>query len=60
VTLTGDLANGKRKAVVEAMQSGAVRVVCGTGSLLGEGFDMPSVQTLAIATPIKFSGRVVC
>jgi len=59
VTLTGDLATGKRKEIVERMQSGQVRVVCGTGSLLGEGFDMPSVETLAIATPIKFSGRLI-
>ncbi len=56
--LTGDMANGKRAEVVKRMQTGKTRIVIGTGSLLGEGFDCPAVETLAIATPIKFNGRL--
>ncbi|WP_028323318.1 DEAD/DEAH box helicase [Desulfatirhabdium butyrativorans] len=56
--LTGDMANGKRSEVVKRMQAGEVKVVIGTGSLLGEGFDMPAVEALALASPIKFDGRL--
>ncbi|WP_035256098.1 DEAD/DEAH box helicase [Desulfatirhabdium butyrativorans] len=56
--LTGDMGNGKRAEVVGRMQAGEVKVVIGTGSLLGEGFDCPSIETLAIVTPIKFNGRL--
>jgi superfamily II DNA or RNA helicase len=30
-----------------------------TGPLIGEGFDLPEIGTLALATPLKFSGRLI-
>ena len=30
-----------------------------TGQLIGEGFDCKDLSTLFLATPIRFSGRVV-
>ncbi len=30
-----------------------------TGQLIGEGFDCKELSTLFLATPIRFSGRVV-
>jgi superfamily II DNA or RNA helicase len=34
-------------------------VVVATGQLIGEGFDCPDLATLFLATPIRFSGRVL-
>jgi superfamily II DNA or RNA helicase len=34
-------------------------VVIATGQLIGEGFDCRSLSTLFLATPVRFSGRVL-
>jgi superfamily II DNA or RNA helicase len=34
-------------------------VLIATGQLVGEGFDCRELSTLFIATPVRFSGRVV-
>jgi superfamily II DNA or RNA helicase len=57
--LTGDLSTEQRKAVLERLQSGREKVVVATGQLIGEGFDCPDLATLFLATPIRFSGRVL-
>jgi superfamily II DNA or RNA helicase len=57
--LTGDLSNGARQAVVEALNGGQVKVLVATGQLIGEGFDCRELSTLFLATPIKFNGRLL-
>jgi superfamily II DNA or RNA helicase len=57
--LTGEVANGERKAIVERLNGGSIRVLIATGQLIGEGFDCKALSTLFLATPIKFSGRVL-
>jgi superfamily II DNA or RNA helicase len=57
--LTGDLGNGARAAVVEALDGGRVKVLVATGQLIGEGFDCRELSTLFLATPIKFNGRLL-
>ncbi|MCX5827602.1 MAG: DEAD/DEAH box helicase [Deltaproteobacteria bacterium] len=57
--LTGDTVNGERKAIVERLNNGDVRVLIATGQLIGEGFDCKALTTLFLTTPIKFSGRVL-
>jgi superfamily II DNA or RNA helicase len=57
--LTGDLDMGERKAVVERINRGDVQVLIATGQLIGEGFDCKDLTTLFLATPIKFSGRLL-
>jgi superfamily II DNA or RNA helicase len=57
--LTGDLGNGDRQAVVEALNTRRVKVLVATGQLIGEGFDCKELSTLFLATPIKFNGRLL-
>jgi superfamily II DNA or RNA helicase len=57
--LTGDLAMVERQRVIERLNAGQLRVVIATGQLVGEGFDSSRLSTLFLATPIRFSGRVL-
>ncbi|MFA6269993.1 MAG: DEAD/DEAH box helicase [Candidatus Paceibacterota bacterium] len=57
--LTGDLKNGERVQVVNDLNAGQVKVLIATGQLIGEGFDCPELSILVLATPIRFSGRVL-
>lgn len=57
--LTGDLSTSQRKDVLEDILAGRVGVVVATGQLIGEGFDCGPLTTLFLATPIRFSGRVI-
>lgn len=57
--LTGDVQSDVRKAVVERLNSGGVRVLIATGQLIGEGFDCRGLSTLFLTTPIKFDGRLI-
>jgi len=57
--LTGDLSTAQRQEVLADILDGKVAVVVATGQLIGEGFDCGPLTTLFLATPIRFSGRVV-
>ncbi len=57
--LTGDLDMAERKTVVKRINRGNVRILVATGQLIGEGFDCKDLTTLFLATPIKFSGRLL-
>jgi superfamily II DNA or RNA helicase len=57
--LTGDLDMSARKQVVERINRGNVHILIATGQLIGEGFDCKDLTTLFLATPIKFSGRLL-
>jgi superfamily II DNA or RNA helicase len=57
--LTGDLKGSERQAVVDRLNQGKSQVLLATGQLIGEGFDRRDLSPLFLATPIKFSGRVM-
>jgi superfamily II DNA or RNA helicase len=57
--LTGDLTSGQRREVLDRINGGEVKVLVATGQLIGEGFDCKDLSLLFLATPIKFSGRVI-
>jgi len=58
VALHGGLGKRERTAVVAALNAGELAAVVATGSLVGEGFDVPRLDWLALATPVSYSGRV--
>ncbi len=57
--LTGKTPKKKRHEIVEALQDGRLHLVFSTLSLIGEGFDCAGLDTLFLASPIKFSGRLI-
>jgi len=60
--LRGGMGKKARAAVTDALDStpaGTGLVLVATGSYLGEGFDWPALDTLFLAFPIAFKGRVV-
>ena len=57
--LTGDLSMDERRTVIERLNQHKAKVVVATGQLIGEGFDCRGLSTLFLATPIRFSGRVL-
>jgi superfamily II DNA or RNA helicase len=57
--LTGELSMDQRQQVVERLNNGQTRILVATGQLIGEGFDCPRLSTLFLATPVRFSGRIL-
>jgi superfamily II DNA or RNA helicase len=57
--MTGDMALTERREVTGRLNSRQARVLVATGQLIGEGFDCPHLSTLFLATPVRFSGRVL-
>jgi superfamily II DNA or RNA helicase len=57
--LTGQLKSKERTSLVENIRAGKIKVVIATVQLIGEGFDCPGLSSLFLATPIKFSGRLI-
>lgn len=61
--LDGNMSPKERREVLEQIAAArATRssvVVFATASLIGEGFDMPELDSLILATPLSFEGRMV-
>ena len=48
-----------QRKLTNDLNGGGLRVLVGTGQLLGEGFDCKALVALFLATPVKFSGRLI-
>lgn len=59
LVLTGDVPLPERRRLIERIRAGEARAVFATGQLIGEGFDAENLTALFLATPVKFSGRLV-
>ena len=57
--LTGGLSAKDRATVTDQISQDRVNVLICTGQLIGEGYDLPALESLFLATPIKFSGRLI-
>lgn len=53
------LSKSDRQAAVQGVRDGKYNMLIATVSLLGEGFDAPDLNAIALCTPIKFSGRLM-
>lgn len=61
LVLKGGLGKKARTAILQQLDDPDARgqLLLATGSYLGEGFDCPSLDTLFLAFPLAFKGRVV-
>jgi superfamily II DNA or RNA helicase len=62
LVLKGGLGKKARAAVIDRLNTEdgpSGQLLLATGSYLGEGFDSPSLDTLFLAFPLAFKGRVV-
>lgn len=59
--MTGDLSKKQLKEIrteMEAVKNSETMILIGTGQLIGEGFDLPRLDTLIMAMPVSFKGVV--
>jgi len=63
VLFTGDMSKKKRmqnlQIIKDCSDKNIPYCIFSTGSLIGEGFDLPELDTLFLAMPISFKGRVI-
>lgn len=61
--LEGGMSAKERRGILTeiglAREEGVPLAVFATASLIGEGFDMPELDALVLATPLSFEGRMV-
>lgn len=61
-TMHGGLGKKKREAIVDAIRdvsAGEKALILATGSYIGEGFDVPRLDTLFLTMPSSFKGKIV-
>lgn len=62
VILDGSVKRKAQRAILSAIReapAGADLLIIATGQYLGEGFDCPQIDTLFLAFPVSFRGKVV-
>ncbi|MGW4720503.1 TOTE conflict system archaeo-eukaryotic primase domain-containing protein [Nocardia sp. NPDC004260] len=63
LVLRGGMAARERRSTADTitahLASGSPLLIVGTGPYIGEGFDCPALDTLFLAAPVKFKGRLI-
>lgn len=57
--LTGQTTPTERDRVRDGLREGSINTLIATSQLIGEGFDLPEIATVFLATPMRFKGRVI-
>jgi superfamily II DNA or RNA helicase len=55
----GGIPRKRQGEIIKGLNDGEIQVLVATGQLLGEGFDCKRLSALFLATPIRFSGRLI-
>ena len=50
-SLTGDVAKGARSVILGQLREGSLPIMVSTPQLVGEGFDLPTIDTVFLAAP---------
>lgn len=58
ILFTGDLSNVARKRALQKITSGQFSIFIATGQILGEGADISGLDTLFLAFPVSFHGKL--
>jgi len=58
IVITGDDSATARKIKFAQIESGHYQVILATGQLFGEGIDIPDIQTIVLAFPLAFEGKL--
>ncbi len=58
VLYSGDLSTHRRTLARQKIQSGSFKVLVATGQILGEGTDIANLETLFLAFPVSFHGKL--
>jgi superfamily II DNA or RNA helicase len=56
--LTGAIPMTRRSELVERLNRSSSHILVATSQLIGEGFDLKTLSSIFLATPIRFTGRV--
>ena len=59
IAISGDDFARARKIKIEQIHAGNFQVLLTTGQLLGEGFDLHGVDSVVLAFPFSFEGKIV-
>lgn len=63
IRLDGSLTAKQRRAAIKEIgrtrEAGAPTLIIATASLIGEGFDLPDLDTLVLSMPLSFEGRMI-
>ena len=56
--LTGAMSTARRAELIGELNSSNDHILVATAQLIGEGFDLRQLDSIFLATPIRFTGRV--
>src|SRR3989338_6826416 len=59
ISISGDDSARSRKLKHDQIKTGNFQVLLATGQLLGEGFDVQGIDTIVLAFPFSFEGKLV-
>ncbi len=58
ISISGDDSARSRKLKLDQIKAGNFRLLLATGQLLGEGFDVQGIDTIVLAFPFSFEGKL--